>query len=145
MYMSVGPSSRTSRLIGWGSLRQDGSGNERSQVPPARLSGRATGPPGTAREARRPPGTAGARQAPPARVGAEDAEPDGLPRSLPLRALRQPPGAASAIGRPLLALRSRPAQLHQLHVVRHQRALGVHADVDGARGAEGWTERVQLL
>ena len=53
--------------------------------------------------------------------------------------------AAGRARRPLLALRRRPPQLHQLRVVRHQRALGVHAAADRARRAEGRAERCTLF
>ena len=72
---------------------------------------------------------AGARAGPRAagRARPEDAEPDGRARSVPLRALRQPAVAAGRTLDRVLEVRRRSPQLHPVRVVRHQRALGVHA------------------
>ena len=65
----------------------------------------------------------------------EDAEPDGGARSVPLRALRQPAVAAGRRRQPLPEVRRRSAQLRAVRVVRHQRALGVHAERRSCRRA----------
>ena len=45
----------------------------------------------------------------------------------------------------VLAMRRRYSQLHQLHVVRHQRTVGVHADTGRANFAEGRTKRLHVV
>jgi len=125
--------------------RPDENQHVRTQVSTARISGRwettrAEGPGGAAAAER-----ARARASATGSRGSEDAEPDGGARGAPLCAVR---ASSCARGRPrrhVPTLRRGPAQLRAVRVVRHERALGVRADGDGARGAQGRAQRVLAL
>src|SRR2546428_3893313 len=107
-------------------------GYERAQVPTTRVPGRSARPRASGTD-----GNQACARAAGETGGSEDAQSDGLGRGVPLFALRQSPRAARRIRQPVFALRRRPSQLHSVHVVRHERALRVHAIDCRPRRAEG--------